>query len=290
MEKSKLIFALIIGLAVTIVGAGLSVVFSRFIHLGEVKGIQTRTTGSNVSGGSSAAPSPFASGGFVYDPPNPQDAPASLQEAVRLGYNIMAETQKYAGRYVGNKLRCSDCHFKGGITQGGKNGGISLVGVAGSYPAYEEKEKSVVDLAAKTNSCFQTSMNGKPLPSQGKEMRAILAYYQWISRGLPIYGKIPWLGLKPIESSHVPDKGQGAQVFAQKCSACHGSEGRGTQAGPPLWGPQSFNDGAGMAKPENLSAFAYLNMPPGNPDLTKEQALDVGIFATSQERPHLAKR
>jgi cytochrome c len=45
-----------------------------------------------------------------------------------------------------------------------------------------------------------------------------------------------------------------------------------------------------MAKPEILSAFAYLNMPPGNPDLTGEQALDVGIFAASQTRPHFARR
>lgn len=284
MEKNKVIFALILILTITIVGAGLSVFFGKFIHFGEVK-IPTRPAQENVSERGPTAPNPHLSGGLAYAPPAPQDASAPMKEAVMLGYNIVTDPQKYAAKYVGNKLKCSDCHFKGGITEGGRNGGISLVGVAARYPAYDLKEGSVMDLAAKTNHCFQTSLNGRPLPPESKEMAGILAYYHWVSKGLPIYGEIPWLGLKPMQGGHAPDKDQGAQVFARKCSACHGSDGKGTQMGPPLWGSQSFNDGADMARPENLSAFTYLNMPPGNPDLTEAQALDVGIFVAAQARP-----
>ena len=287
MEKNKVIFALILTVTIAIVGAGLSIFFGKFIHFGEVK-IPTRPTGGNIPGTGPMAPSPYISGGLAYAPPTPQDAPAPIKEAVMLGYSIMTETQKYAPKYVGNKLKCSNCHFKGGITEGGRNGGISLVGVAARYPAHELKAGSVMDLAAKINICFQTSMNGRPLPPQSKEMAGILAYCHWISKGLPIYGEIRWLGLKPVQSPHTPDKGQGAQVFTRKCSACHGSDGKGTRMGPALWGSQSFNDGAGMARPENLSAFTFLNMPSGNPDSTEEQALDVGIFVATQARPHFS--
>ena len=87
-------------------------------------------------------------------------------------------------------------------------------------------------------------MNGRSLPSDSKEMNAIITYYQWISKGLTIYADIPWLGLKYIESTHQPIPAKGKQVYGQKCAACHGSDGRGTQIGPPLWGKDSFNDGA----------------------------------------------
>jgi len=287
MEKNKVIFALILILTITIVGAGLSVFFGKFIHFGEVR-IPTRPVLGNISETGPTVPTPHLSGGLAYAPPTPQDAPAPMKQTVMLGYNIVTDPQKWVAKYAGNKLKCSNCHFKGGITEGGRNGGISLVGVAAGYPAYEPQEGSMMDLAAKTNHCFQTSLNGRPLPPQSKEMAGVIAYYHWISKGLPIYGEIPWLGLKPVPGNHAPDKGQGAQVFARKCSACHGSDGKGTQMGPPVWGSLSFNDGAGLAKPAALSAFIYLNMPPGNPDSTAEQALDAGIFVATQPRPHFS--
>jgi len=70
---------------------------------------------------------------------------------------------------------------------------------------------------------------------------------------------------------------------------CHGADGQGTLAAPPLWGNDSFNDGAGMAKLDNFSAFTHLNMPLGNPDLSIEEALDVALFVTTEPRPHFAE-
>ncbi len=40
-----------------------------------------------------------------------------------------------------------------------------------------------------------------------------------------------------------------------------------------------------MAKAATLAGFALLNMPRGNPDLTPEQAIDVGTFVDGQPRP-----
>ena len=65
MEKNKVIFALILILAITLVGAGLSVFFGKFIHLGEVK-IPTRPAQENVSETGSTAPASHLGSGLAY--------------------------------------------------------------------------------------------------------------------------------------------------------------------------------------------------------------------------------
>ncbi len=279
MAERRMAFALVIVFIFAVVGAVLSLVFSNFLHFSAKPGIAT-----------TAPATPSGSLRAVYNPPAPQEAPEAIREAVLLGYHLMVDTRQYAAAYVGNRLRCVSCHFKGGITEGGKGGGLSLVGVGATYPKYRAREKYAADLVSRTNSCFERSMNGKPLPPDSKEMAAILAYYQWISQGLPIYGDIPWLGLRPLHQTASPDQTRGAQVFQQKCAACHGSAGEGTKIAPPLWGAESFNDGAGMSHPRTFSAFSFLNMPFGKPDLTEDQAWDVAAFVTSQARPHFAAR
>ena len=279
MKSNKIIFALVIITILSIIGGGLSLFFSRFIDFSTSKAIEatapkTTQTGFTIS----------------FNPPKIQDAPENIKDAVVLGYNIMTDTRKYAAGYVGNRLDCDDCHFKGGITEGGKNGGLSLVGVATKYPEYRKQANGISDLISRTNSCFEKSMNGKALPSDSKEMIALVTYYQWISKGLPIYEDIPWLGIKLIKIAHTPEPGNGKQVFSGQCAVCHGIDGQGTLRAPPLWGSGSFNDGAGMNKPETFAAFAFQNMPRTNPYLTSEQALDVAEFVSSQIRPHFASK
>ena len=279
MEKNKIFFSLAVVITVAIVGAVFSVVFSRFIDFSHASGIETSALEKKPIGGT-----------VSYNPPRLQDAPADIIDAVMLGYNIMDSTRKYAAGYVGNELDCDNCHFHGGIAEGGRNGGLSLVGVATKYPEYRKQAKGINDLISRTNSCFEKSMNGKPLPPESKEMIALVTYYQWISKGSPIYSKIPWLGIELIKSVHMPDPANGKQVFAQQCAICHGNNGLGTLRAPPLWGSASFNDGAGMNKPENLAAFAYNNMPKTNPYLTAEQALDVAEFVSKQPRAHYVNK
>jgi thiosulfate dehydrogenase len=61
---------------------------------------------------------------------------------------------------------------------------------------------------------------------------------------------------------------------------------------PPLWGPHSYNWGAGMHSVKTAAAFVRLNMPFGLADPAREKALlsdqeawDVAAFLNSQERP-----
>ncbi len=226
----------------------------------------------------------------TYNPPKLSDAPSDIASDVMLGYNIINESQKYASKYVGNKLNCSSCHFSGGITQDGKNGGLSLVGVAAKYPTY--RKGGVSDLVQRVNSCFAKSENGTPPSPDSDAMVAVITYLHWISKGIPIYEDVPWLGIKPLQSSHQPDAASGKTIFTSVCTACHGTEGQGTSividgvSPPPLYGNDSYNDAAGMANPVDLAAFAYNNMPFKNPALTIDQALDVAAYVDTQPRPH----
>jgi len=86
------------------------------------------------------------------------------------------------------------------------------------------------------------------------------------------------------------------------CAVCHGENGLGKRVEdaadkkfyqfPPLWGPDSFNDGAGMARLIAMAGFVRANMPFGtsweNPAMTEEDAWDISAFVESQPRPHMS--
>ncbi|NJL16834.1 MAG: c-type cytochrome [Nitrospira sp.] len=68
--------------------------------------------------------------------------------------------------------------------------------------------------------------------------------------------EVPWRGIPRLISTHQPDPLNGRKVFEQKCVFCHGSDGQGTMAAPPVWGPRSYNIGAGMAR-VTVAALVY---------------------------------
>lgn len=216
---------------------------------------------------------------------DPEESPKTLHNTVMLGYHIMIDSPKYAKGYVGNKLSCTNCHFAGGNTTGGVNGSISLAGIAAVYPKYNQRADNVVTFPERINSCFIRSMNGKPLPLNSKEMNALITYLHWISKGFPIFHEIPWRGLKSIQIKHVPDVKNGENIYTGKCALCHGKNGEGAIRIPPLWGDESFNDGAGMNELEILASFIYANMPYEEPSLKEDEALDVAAYIRTKPRP-----
>ncbi len=223
------------------------------------------------------------------------DPEMSSDPKVMQGFRLMTETQKYAPNYAGDKISCNNCHFNGGNSFGGKNNGISLVGVSKVYPRYSKREQRDISLAERINNCFERSLNGRPLPVDSDEMQAFLAYLEWISTPVAHLEEFPWLGLPKLEVQHQPSPERGKELYHQHCASCHGANGEGTitEEGnniPPLWGNQSFNDGAGMNRIEMFAPFIYLNMPYGDPFLTKQQALDIASFVTTQPRPKYHKR
>jgi thiosulfate dehydrogenase len=55
---------------------------------------------------------------------------------------------------------------------------------------------------------------------------------------------------------------------------------------PPLWGQNSYNDGAGMNNPKKMAAFLIHNMPLNHPDaLTPQDAFNVAAFVHTMPRP-----
>ena len=85
---------------------------------------------------------------------DPNNAPESIQKLAMNGFEAMVDTKKVAPDYVGNELSCTHCHFAGGNTTGGAQGGLSLAGVATKYPTFDQRLGKVIDLSERINNCF----------------------------------------------------------------------------------------------------------------------------------------
>jgi thiosulfate dehydrogenase len=223
---------------------------------------------------------------------------------VKYGHTLFTDTANEIGptvsdparRFAGNNLACRNCHLQGGT----KPYAMALIGVWGQFPRYRAREGVVVTLENRINGCMERSMNGRALPLESREMRAFSAYMRWLSTGVPDGAKLKGAGtLRIKEPARAANASRGAEVFSEICSACHGADGLGqraqTGAGyqfPPLWGPDSYNNGAGMSRLLTAAAYAMHNMPIGTafnaPVLTDEQAYDVAAYIISQKRPEEA--
>lgn len=214
-----------------------------------------------------------------------------MGEAVALGKRVLTHTPENAAAYTGNALNCTNCH----LNEGRMPYSSPWVGVWGVFPEFRSRNARLNSMQDRINDCFERSMNGRALPSDSPEMLGILAYMQWLSRGVPTGVSVKGRGFLRIKSPQPPDAERGKQVYAQKCASCHGQEGEGLYgtAGetvyPPLWGPRSFNIGAGMARLNTAAAFVKANMPFGlGGTLTDQEAFDVAAYFTLQPRPDFA--
>jgi thiosulfate dehydrogenase len=220
---------------------------------------------------------------------------------VRYGHALVVDTPRQIGpaaaepamRYAGNSLTCQNCHLKAGT----QPYAIPLTGVWGQFPQYRGREGAVGTLEDRVNGCMERSMNGRALPLDSVEMKAFLSYMKWLSTGIPDGARLTGAGTKPIrEPDRAADLGNGARVFAGTCAACHGDGGRGRRATtgsgyevPPVAGPDSYNDGAGMARILTAASFVRHNMPLGAtfeaPALSDADAYDVAAYINSLDRP-----
>ena len=226
---------------------------------------------------------PTVSAAIEFSPPSPETIPGSqLGEQIRLGYKIVVDTQQYAKPYVGNRLNCTNCHLDGGLNPNA----ASFVGLAAVYPEYRARNERVNTLTDRVNECFERSLNGRALPPDSSKLQAVVAYITWLSRGVPSGATISWRGFQRIQSQRPIDSDNGKKVFASKCAFCHGSDGLGTMAAPPVWGPQSYTIGADMARVSVAAAFIKSNMPRSwGWSLSDDDAHDVAVYINAQPRP-----
>ena len=219
----------------------------------------------------------------LFAPPSPETIPGDQRgEQIRLGYKMVVDTQEYGKRYVGNALDCTNCHLDAGLNPNA----ASYVGISVLYPEYDARAGRLLSLADRINECFERSMNGKALPPDSSRLAAVVAYIEWLSQNVPRGSAVPWRGIPPITSTRPPDPINGKKVFAKKCVFCHGSDGQGTMAGPPLWGPRSYNIAAEMARVGIAASFIKANMPRGwGWSVTDDEAFDVAAYVNNQPRP-----
>jgi thiosulfate dehydrogenase len=223
---------------------------------------------------------------------------------VRRGRDLITATYAHIGpevpdpakRFAGNNLACSNCHLEAGT----KKFGLPLFGLVELFPQYSARLGANITIEDRVDACMSRSMNGRALPPGSAEMQAIVAYIRFLSTGVAAGQVLPGLGAGSMpELDRAADPARGRIVYENACLGCHNTDGSGirrslptTDLGymvPPLWGLDSFNDGAGMARLINVANFVHFNMPHGtdylNPQLTAEQAWDVAAYVLSQPRP-----
>ena len=217
------------------------------------------------------------------------------------GEKLIKNTYDYFyedGKKIGNNLACSNCHLNGGT----KAFAAPYVGLHQVFPTYIGREDKIESLEERINGCFERSMNGRSIAENSKEMRAIITYIKQISSHIISDKRLEGQGFVKIE---IPDRAadlkQGQLIYSNKCLSCHGEQGQGQKnknAGgylyPPLWGPDSYNDGAGMARILTAARFIKANMPLGatydEPILSDAEAFDVAAYINSFDRPQKANK
>lgn len=246
----------------------------------------TAPSATSSATSASSARAPAAS----FSPPDEDAIPHTpFGDMVREGRAIFTDTQHHAADYVGNGLNCSNCH----IDAGRRADSAPLWAAWGMYPAYRTKDRKVTSYAERLQGCFRYSMNGTPPSAESRVIVALEAYSYWMAKGAPAGIALPGRGYpkKGFKPPQPPDFARGEKVFKTDCALCHGDDGQGRKVAgnyvfPPLWGPDSFNWGAGMHRLDNAAAFIKANMPLGRGGMLSDQdAWDVAMFMDAHERP-----
>lgn len=210
----------------------------------------------------------------------------NMLASVRRGRALLRHTRDSLPRNVGNQLQCVSCHAMDGT----QKNIMSLVGVYSRFPQYRARSGRIDLIEDRINDCFERSMNGRALVHTSSEMRDLVNYMAFLSRGVPAGSRVEGQGLPPLEPMK-GDTAAGRAQFATTCAPCHGARGEGTPAAPPVWGPQSYNIGAGMSRVNTVAAFIRAAMPQTAPgSLTPQQAFDLAAYINGQPRPDFARK
>lgn len=220
---------------------------------------------------------------MAWVPPRASSIPEGPQgESIRQGRLIFDETPLYASRFTRSKVTCSNCHAAGGIQPYAS----PVVGLPAVFPMFNKRAGHMISLQDRIQECFVRSENGTPLPYKGDTMKALMDYIGWLSQPEP--NRKPFVGRGLVTLPELkPDPQHGAAIYAAQCAGCHGDHGEGrAPLFPPLWGPESFNDGAGMYTLAKMAPFVQHNMPQNRMGiLSAQDAWDVSAFVHAQPRP-----
>jgi thiosulfate dehydrogenase len=211
---------------------------------------------------------------------------------VKYGRQLVQHTAYYIGpdgvvsKNLGNKMNCTNCHLNNGT----KPYGFNFFDSHRTYPQYRAREDQILTMSDRVNNCIERPHNGKPLKLDSKEMVAIVSYIKWIGEK---YDPDKYSGYGPkdiVYDSLRADSRRGEAVYMTHCKTCHQEDGQGlwnadktTYVNPPLWGPNSYQEGSSMHRVIKAARFIKYNMPNkqatlDEPVLTDQEALDVAAF------------
>lgn len=217
-------------------------------------------------------------------------------ESIILGMRLLNETARLLPDNVGDGLNCNSCH----MAQGKRPLGAPYINTINDYPKFMPRAQDVLNIQERINGCFRRSMNGVPLDESSVEMQAMVDYMDWLRGDVEKGNRVSIQNMEYFKvGQFTPDPVRGEQIYVQQCASCHGGNGEGMkdQFGdfifPPLWGDESFNLGAGMARISRAAPFVLHNMPLGvsldaplgQITLSKQDAVDVSAYFTVKPRP-----
>ncbi len=225
-----------------------------------------------------------------------------LDRAIRQGFRLFIGSHDAQSDLARNKVTCGNCH----LNAGQRLRALPLVGIAGIYPEYNKRAGRLFSLEDRIVECYKRSLDAsrsetsamgeaKPLSTESAEVLAVSAYISWLSTGQPTALNVHWRGLNGIPPERlIPverlDRRKGEALFREKCANCHGADGQGVEIGDkkpgPLWGKDSWNDGAGAGRVYTLAGMIRYMMPYMDPSsLTDEEAQEIAAFIDAQPRP-----
>lgn len=237
----------------------------------------------------------------------PNDATGDM---IRYGKLVLSETYKYIGQgssmpYTNNKVSCTNCHVDDGKAAHGQPWAVVWYkyGSGGQGP-YSARSNRYLDMKNRIHDCMVRSMNGITLPDDSYEMTSMIEYMKWLGTGLKV---ADWNLVTPKGASNIAvasisrpaDPVRGKAVYEENCGVCHGHTGEGVfddtakkYIYPAVWGPNSFNNGAGMYRIRTAVGFIKGNMPYGwanasdaTHQLSVEDAWDSMAYVISNDRP-----
>lgn len=219
-------------------------------------------------------------------------------EQLIYGARLNIETRDLLPKNVGNALNCASCHLNAGTVADGS----PYIGISAFFPGYAPRAGRTITLQDRINGCFLRSMNGKSLPLDSDELKAMVALFDWMRNETKPEDKVEGRGVGKVSTDIIPNAENGKKIYSAQCALCHGSDGEGIKNAkgqwvyPPLWGDESFNIGAGMARTYTAAAFVKRNMPIamhnkfplGQGGMTDQEAVDVAEYFSHQPRPDFA--
>ncbi|MDQ6843166.1 MAG: c-type cytochrome [Bacteroidota bacterium] len=236
----------------------------------------------------------------VWSAPDSSKTPnTEVGSLIKYGRSLVVNTSVYFGprgiiARKSNGMNCQNCHADAGTRMFGNNFAL----VAGGYPRYKDRSGSIETIEKKVQDCFERSLNGDTISSSSKEMKAFIAYLNWVGSDVSKKSKPPGAGIEELPFlARAADTLKGKLVYINKCQKCHGKNGEGLLLPegnyyeyPPLWGNNSYNIGASIYRVSKFAGYVKNNMPFGatylKPQLSNEEAWDVAAYVNSQPHPY----